>query len=135
MSDRLRQLRATILATLPESDLTPLTEDQLAKLVERYPDLPDHLRQLFTVLGVGSIGHSRYMIYAFMDPDEVYDTETAQALEGVVLIGDDFAGTSEAYHTRRGWKFGSIGSSGEFRENDGDFIDFLESWYGGPAAG
>ena len=116
MSDRLQKLRTTILAMLPESDLTPLTEAQLAKLVERYPDLPDHLRQLFTVLGVGSIGQSRYMIYAFMDPDELYDAETARALEGVVLIGDDFAGTSEAYQTRRGWKFGSIGSSGEFRD-------------------
>jgi hypothetical protein len=62
-------------------------------------------------------------------------TETAAALDGVVVVGDDFAGTCEAYDTKRGWKFGSVGASGEFSENGSeDFIQFLESWYGGPTA-
>src|SRR5689334_1962729 len=109
---------------------------ELASFVEQYPDLPDHLRQLFTVVGIGAIGSSRYMIHGVLDPEEVYDSETAADLAGVVLVGDDFAGNCEAYDTTRGWKFGSIGSMGEFNGNGySDFIAFLEAWYGTPTAG
>jgi hypothetical protein len=136
MNDRLEQIRSAILAKLPGSDLRPLSAAELTGLVRRYPDLPEHLRQLFAVVGVGAIGASRYMIHGLLDPDEVYDPDTAAALAGVVLVGDDFAGTCEAYDTKRGWKFGSIGATGEFDANGyGDFIDFLESWYGEPASG
>ena len=136
MSDRLLKLRTTILATLPASDLRPLAATELEALVARYPDLPEHLRQLFTVVGVGSIGDGRYMIHGLLEPDDVYDPQTASALNGVVLVGDDFAGTCEAYESKRGWKFGSVGASGEFSPSEGgDFVDFLECWYGDPAAG
>lgn len=131
MTDRLRKLRTTILAALPESNLKTLGSRELVELVERYPDLPEHLRQLFTVLGVGSIGDGRYMIHQLLTPDEVYDPETARALDGIVLVGDDFAGTCEAYDTKRGWKFGCIEASGKFSPDAGsDFIAFLEDWYG-----
>lgn len=132
----MQQLRSIILAAFPTSNLRPLTAAELAGITERYPELPEHLRQLFTVVGIGSIGNSRYMIHALLDPDELYDPETAAALAGVVVVGDDFAGTCEAYDTKRGWKFGSIGAAGKFDENGyGDFIDFLNSWYGEPSAG
>ena len=130
MRQRLEQLRSAILSKLPASRLEPLTESELGQVLLRHPNLPDHLRQLFTVLGAGVIGDSRYAIHALLDPAEVYDAETARGLDGVVLVGDDFAGTCDAYDTKRGWKFGSIGASGEFTEADGDLIDFLESWYG-----
>ena len=133
MRQRLEQLRSAILSKLPESKLEPLTEAEVRQLLRRHPDLPDHLRQLFTVVGAGCIGDSRYMIHVLLDPSDVYDEKTARGLEGIVLVGDDFAGTCEAYDTRRGWKFGSIGASGRFTESKGDFIDFLESWYGDAA--
>src|SRR5688500_18426494 len=97
MIDRLQRLRSTILAKLPASNLTPLTDPELAKLVEQYPGLPEHLQQLFTIVGVGPIGDGRYMIHGLLDPDEVYDPQTVAALDGVVIVGDDFAGTCEAY--------------------------------------
>src|SRR5436853_4756376 len=109
MTGRLHKLRSTILAELPASDITPLTDADLAKLVERHPDLPEYLRQLFSVVGVGRIVDGRYMIHGLLDPEEVYDPETASTLNGIVLVGDDFAGTCEAYDTKHGWRFGSIG--------------------------
>ena len=134
MIERLQQLRSRILAKLPQSKLKPLSTTQLAELVEEYPDLPEHLRQLFTVIGAGSIGRGRYMIHALLGPDEVYDPETATALAGVVIVGDDFAGTCDAYDTKHGWKFGSIGGNCTFERSPyGDFIEFLEKWYGDPS--
>lgn len=134
MIERLQQLRSRILAKLPESDLKPLSASKLAKLDARHPDLPEHLRQLFTVVGVGSIGDSRYKIHALLAPDDVYDAETAAALDGVVIVGDDFAGTCDAYDTKRGWKFGSIGGGCTFeRSPRRDFVEFLERRYGDPS--
>jgi hypothetical protein len=134
MTDRLTKLRSSILARLPQSRLTPLTEAGLRPVLGRYPDLPDHLRELFTVVGVGTIGDGRYMIHGTLDPLDVFDVETARGLEGIVLVGDDFAGTFEAYDARRGWRFGTVDSSCEFCEKgprqSRNFLEFLESRYG-----
>ena len=112
-----------------------MTQEELAAILADYPDLPEHLRQLFTIVGIGCIGDGRYMIHGTLEPAEVYDAETARALDGVVLVGDDFSGNCEAYDWKHGWKFGSIGSSCEFSETTGDLVDFLESWYGDSQAG
>lgn len=134
MDERLQALRSAILARLPNSELHPMTASELEEVLIQYPDLPEHLRALYTVVGVGRIGDSRYAIHAAMEPGEVYDESTARDLQGVVLVGDDFAGTCEAYDSRRGWRFGSIGSDCEFSPREGcNFIDFLEDWYCDPA--
>ena len=130
MKARLEKLRDAIVAQMPDSDLTPLSQRELSELLRQYPDMPEHLRELFAIVGVGRIGDGRYMIHGLLTPADIYDEQTAAALEGIVIVGDDFAGTCEAYDMTRGWNFGRIGASGEFEKRRGDFVMFLESWYG-----
>jgi hypothetical protein len=89
------------------------------------------LKEFFTQFGFGRIGDSAYMIYDLLSPTEIWDAETAAPLDGVVLIGDDFAGTHEAYHTKRGWEFGSVSGSGTYSAHDKyrNIIEFIEDWY------
>jgi hypothetical protein len=88
----------------------------------------------FREIGCGRIGSSNYMIYDLLGPDKVYDPETAARLDGVFLIGDDFAGNNEAYDRRKSWKFGGIGGNGRFSPHRqyATFIDFIEDWFGKP---
>lgn len=133
MTTRTEKLRDAIRAIHPASRLEPLAGDRLARLLAKYPALPTHLRELFTTVGVGEIGRGRYMIHALLSPRDVYDAEQANALTGIVLVGDDFAGTCEAYDTRQSpWQFGSVGSNGVFSasESRADFVEFLTEWYG-----
>jgi hypothetical protein len=131
MLNRLRQMRLLIKERYPESNLTLLTTEQLSRLRKRFPDLPEHLANFFKEVGCGRIGDCNYMIYALLGPNEVFDPKTAAGLDGVVLVGDDFAGCSEAYHTKRNWQFGSVGSNGKFEPHTKypTLIDFIEGWY------
>jgi hypothetical protein len=132
MIRRLRKLKATLAARLPQSRLEPLTAKHLAHLIREFPKLPAHLRNFFKEIGCGCIGNSRYMIYDLLSPKDFFDDETATGLDGVFLIGDDFAGHHEAYDTRgRQWIFGMVGSNGKFVPHTEytDFVDFIEKWY------
>jgi hypothetical protein len=134
----MQKLRDAILASHPKSRLKPMTANAMKRLLAEHPKMPAHLRDFFAKVGCGSIGDSQYMIYPLIEPSDVFDPETAAGLEGVVLVGDDFAGTHEAYDTRgRSWRFGSIGSGGKFRPCDKpkDFVAFIADLYGGSAAG
>ena len=78
------------------------------------------------------MGESRYTIHALIDPEDIYDTETAKELEGYLIVGDDFAGSCEAYDTKNGWIFGCIGDDGRFEEYGKEcnsFIKFLTEWF------
>ena len=46
-----------------------------------YPTIPQNLKYLYENMGYGSIGNGRYMIHALIEPDEIYDQETAEELE------------------------------------------------------
>jgi len=72
------------------------------------------------------------MIHCLVDPDEIYDAETATSLQGVLIVGDDFAGNCEALDAANGWQFGSIGCEGCFEAYDdvySSFTDFLQKWF------
>ena len=132
---RVQSLRRTILRSKPESQLQPVKAEILATLQREYPTIPEHLLIFFEDFGAGCIGDSNYSIYPLIDPDDVYDEVTAAELKGIVLIGDDFAGTVDGYDTNEaGWRFGLIGSSGKFEpaENRTSIIDLLEEWYAKP---
>ena len=85
----------------------------------------------FRIIGCGRIGKSRYQIYDLLSPMDIYDEQTAAELEGIFLVGDDFAGNCEAYDTRDKWQFGSVGSSGTFQPHPlyKNFVEFIEAWY------
>jgi hypothetical protein len=134
----MQKLRDAILANHPKSRLKPKTAAEMKQLLSKHPKMPAHLRDFFSQVGCGSIGDSRYMIYGLISPAGIFDEETARGLQGVLLVGDDFAGTHEAYDTRGGsWQFGTVGGSGKFQpsKEPKDFVAFITDWYGGPAAG
>src|SRR5262249_11966390 len=114
MIRRLQRMKSVLLERYPESRLEPLTAKAIARLKKEFPDIPVHLVRFFEVIGCGCIGQSRYMIYDLLSPKGIFDDRTAATLEGVVLIGDDFAGCHEAYDTRSRWRFGSVGGGGRF---------------------
>jgi len=116
----------------PGTSFIPVENEWIDSVVTRFPGIPEDLRRLYESHGYGSIGDSKYMIQCLLEPDEIYDAETASALDGVLIVGDDFAGHCEAYDAANGWVFGSIGSDGIFEpyeETYSSFTDFLEKWF------
>jgi hypothetical protein len=128
---RLNQIRDVIRERFPESRLEPLTDKQLATLKRRHPKVPAQLLEFFKVIGCGSIGSSRYMIYDLIDAADIFGKDSARDLDGIVLIGDDFAGHHEAYDAKNKWQFGTVGNSGRFQPDTvyGDFLKFVERWF------
>jgi hypothetical protein len=119
------------LERFPESRLEPLSPSGLVNLKTRFPDIPEHLLAFFEIIGCGCIGRSRYMIYDLIDAGEIFGKRPAADLEGIVLVGDDFAGCHEAYATRAEWRFGKVGGAGRFEPHVSyaNFIDFIEDWF------
>src|ERR1700722_5347811 len=112
---RLNRIRGVIRERFPESRLEPLTDKQLADVKRRHPKAPDQVLDFFKVVGCGSIGASRYMIYALIDAVEIFGVGSAADLDGIVLIGDDYTGHHEAFDTKAKWRFGTVGGNGQFQ--------------------
>ena len=128
---RLDRIRDVMRERFPESRLKPLTEKQLAALKQRHPKVPAQVLDFFKVVGCGSIGPSRYMVYDLIDAVEIFGEGSEADLDGIVLIGDDFAGHHEAYDTKAKWRFGTVGGSGQFQPHTvyRDFLEFIERWF------
>lgn len=129
---KIDEIIAKIQVTEPATSFMPVKTEWIESAAMRFPGMPDELRHLYTTHGYGSIGESRYMIHYLLEPSEVYDPETARGLEGIFIVGDDFAGHCEAYDAANGWQFGSIGSNGRFEPYDdvySSFVDFLKKWF------
>lgn len=128
---RLNRIRDAIRKRFPESRIKPLTDKQIAAVKRRHPKVPAQVLEFFKVVGCGSIGSSRYMVYDLVDAVEIFGKSSAADLDGVVLIGDDFAGHHEAYDTKGKWRFGSVGGSGTFHPQSvyRDFLEFIERWF------
>lgn len=132
MDSRIRRIRDAIRKDLPESRLEPLTQKQLTAIKKKHPKVPAHVLQFFKEVGCGSIGPSRYMVYDLIDAAEIFGKGSEAELDGIVLIGDDFAGHHEAYDTKDGWRFGSVGGNGTFDPYGKlyrDFLEFMERWF------
>lgn len=128
-------LRDHILKSYPKSRLELLDPDKSQALLSQTPWLPPSYLEFLTKIGFGTIGDGRYSIYSGpIQPDFIFDEETAQNLDSVVLIGNDFAGTHEAYF----WSgnvavFGSVDSSKPTFEphTHAGFFEFVHEWYSG----
>jgi hypothetical protein len=128
---RLRRIRDVIRERFPDSQLEPLTDEQLTAVKQRHPKAPAQVLRFFEVVGCGSIGPSRYMVYALIDAVEIFGPGNTAELNGVVLVGDDFAGHHEAYDTKAAWRFGTVGGGGRFVPHTvyRDFVEFIERWF------
>lgn len=113
------------------SDFEKLSIHQLDGILEKYPNIPKSLLMLYKTIGIGCIGESKYMIHYPTEPKEIYDKETSADLKNIIVVGDDFSGTCEAYKMdSNGWIFGYI-YLGEFVEHDKaySFVEFLNNWF------
>jgi hypothetical protein len=131
MLRRLRRIRDVIRERFPESRLDPLSAEQVAAVKRRHPKVPAEVLKFFEIVGCGSIGPSRYMVYALIDATEIFGEGCAAELGGVVLIGDDFSGQHEGYDTKNGWQFGTVGGNARFEPHSAyhDFAEFIERWF------
>lgn len=121
----------------PESRLVPLADERLVAMKRRHPNVPAQVLDFFKAVGSGSIGPSRYMIFELIDAVEIFGKGREADLEGIVLVGDDFAGEHEAYDTKNKWRFGMVGSSGRFQPHTvyRDFLEFTGRWFFEDGAG
>ncbi len=129
----LLDLRERILALYSESKLELLAPDAEAAIRQASPSLPDDYFASLRELGYGSIGQGMYMVYKGpISPADVFDSATAGDLGGVLLVGDDFAGTHEAYQVSdTAVSFGCVDSSRPrfVAHQDMTFAEFLARRY------
>lgn len=116
---KLDQLRQTILEEFPDSRLTPVPAEELERLQAMWPEAPADYIEFLRSVGAGTIGNGRFMVYSgLVEPDSIYDAETAGDLDGVILIGDDFAGYCLGYDVKKRWRLGEVDESGEFEAEE-----------------
>jgi hypothetical protein len=79
--------------------LKPVPQSTVDSLRREFPELPVPYSNFLLNVGAGGI-RGRFQVYESpMDPDEVYDPETAEGLEGVILFGDDYRGSQHIADT------------------------------------
>jgi len=119
---------ALIKNTFPNSRFEPVKKEMISRIENQYSKLPENLKGFYEKLGYGSLGNSYYMIHALIEPEDIYDSDTAKDLKGKIIVGDDFGGICHAYDTYDNWCFGYIDEQGVFEKLNGiypDFISFL----------
>ncbi len=112
--------------TFPESQFINVKEEWIKNIENEYSELPSNLKNLYNELGYGTVGDGYYSIHVLMEPDEIYDPETAENLKGKLIVGDDFAGDCHAYDAEDNWSFGYIGSDGAFEKLNEVYTDFID---------
>ncbi len=108
--------------------LVKLSAVEVARLEHLYPELSkDYLRFLIEI-GHGNLGN--LVIYgAPMDPVSVYSSARSNALQEIVLFGDDMQGFCYGFDLRNGGRIVEIDPRGRIdRTIEPEFIDFLKSF-------
>ena len=125
------RLRFQLLALHPRSRLNPVPPRQIAIIRKKYAGIPEDYLKFLSIVGEGTIGDGRFKIYGGpIQPDEIYDADTAASLAGVVLVGDNFGGWCVGYDSENDWVFGGVDSSGKFGPiSEETLASLLTSWY------
>ena len=126
--DDLDRLRATIQRLYPGTELTRLSEEQLAELRREYPGIPEHYLAYLHQVGYGDVA---LMFYAGpVSPEEIFGSEDAASLEGILFIADDFAGWSLGLDSRNGWRLVGVDSAGPqpMPEEAQTLAEFVGQW-------
>ena len=110
----------------PLDQLTPLPADQLARLRAAHPGLPEGYLDFLAHVGFGELGDASFMLYGgVIEPDEAFG-ETPAGLQGVLLFGDDFAGTNCGFDSAGGWRIVEIDPTNFSKDVVGeDFAAFI----------
>jgi hypothetical protein len=104
MAEEFERLRATFGQVFPTSRMEPVAEPALAAIRREYPGVPEHYLAFLREIGWGSLG-GWFMVYSGpVEPDEIFDRDTAAGLEGLVFFGDTFGSTIFGFDRREGWR-------------------------------
>jgi hypothetical protein len=97
-------LLAAIHRVFPACRLEALAEPELAAISRRFPGVPEHYLEFLRHVGWGSLGDNFMLYSGLVEPDEIFDSETAASLPGLVFFGDNFAGEVVGFDTRDAWR-------------------------------
>lgn len=89
------------------SKLQPVASSMLAHLIECYPSLPSDYSAFLKEFGSGAVGAEQplFILYdGLLAPDEIYDAQSATALDGILLFGDDMQGYCAGFDTDNAWE-------------------------------
>ncbi|BCJ05789.1 hypothetical protein PRtIB026_A44150 [Pseudomonas sp. RtIB026] len=88
----------------PLSKLTTAEAQMLSALAGPHSQVPADYLAFIRELGWGEVGEAAYMLYeGLLTPDQVYDEDGDNALEGILLFGDDLQGYCSGFDTNNGW--------------------------------
>lgn len=127
MTARAERFREALLQRYPRSSLERVV---LSNPSSTAPSLPADYLEFLAGVGWGSLD-GRYMFYSGpLDPDEVFEAETASGLVDVILIGDNYSGDILGYAFRAGsWFLTELDHTAPERiepESSADLFAFVE---------
>ena len=106
------ELLDSIKQVFPLSRYEILQESEIAKIRNKYPGVPEHYLDFLRYIGFGRLGEMNFMLFSGpVEPDEIFDKETASNLEGLLFIGDDFAGWELGFNLLDGWRLIGVDSA------------------------
>ncbi|MCP3900170.1 MAG: hypothetical protein GY707_10695 [Desulfobacteraceae bacterium] len=95
---KIERLKMKVVSEFSDSDLTLATDSEIEKLIAEFPGLPSDYLDLLKTIGYGSYGKMGFSIYGGpLDPDEIFDENTAKELASYIFVGDDYAGWMIGY--------------------------------------
>jgi len=73
------------------------------------------------------MGSSAYMLYnGILEPDDIYDAETAEGLGGLLIFGDDMQGYCFGFDTGNDWAIIEIDPTDmSYRKTFNHFSEFI----------
>lgn len=109
--------------------LEQISADVIGKLKQSQPKLPEDFLSFLSEIGSGEIGQSAYIIYnGFLEPDEIYDEETAEDLESILIFGDDMQGYCSGFDTSNNWVVVEIDPTDmSYEQTHATFSDFIRN--------
>jgi len=104
-------LLSAIHRVFPSCRLEPVAKAELDAISRRFPGVPQHYLAFLRQVGWGSLGDNFMLYSGLVEPDVIFDAETAPGLVGLVFLGDNFAGEVVGFDTRDGWRLVAFDNS------------------------
>lgn len=97
-------LLAVLQREFPDCRLEPVSESGLATIRRLYPGVPEHYLAFLREVGWGSLRGWLMLYSGPVEPDDIFDSDTAAELAGLVFFGDFGGSTILGFDTRASWR-------------------------------
>jgi hypothetical protein len=109
--------------------LTPIPESELAILRAAYPDIPPDYLSFLSTRGWGELASGVQLYSGPIAPEEIFGPR-AGSVPDVLLIADDFSGTSFAFVPSQNWSIVAIDSLNmRAHPESASFTEFLSDYH------